>query len=63
MLFQGLIELNTDKNKPREDSENLLEEDLKVAFPLEEDRKKAFDLFDKDGNGDVSLEEVQMACV
>ena len=41
----------------------LVEDDLIGAFPIEGDRKKAFDLFDKDGNGDLSLEELQMACV
>ncbi|KLO14295.1 hypothetical protein SCHPADRAFT_939706 [Schizopora paradoxa] len=61
-LFDGLISLNT-KVKPTNVERELVEDDLMVAFPMEGDRKKAFDLFDKDGNGDLSLEELQMACV
>ncbi|KAJ3490527.1 hypothetical protein NLJ89_g11426 [Agrocybe chaxingu] len=41
----------------------LIVEDIERYFPTKEDAVAAFALFDKDGNGDVSMEEMEMACL
>ncbi|KAH9485389.1 Mechanosensitive ion channel protein Msy2 [Psilocybe cubensis] len=47
----------------KKDAEYLLVEDIQRFFPTKEDADAAFALFDKDGNGDVSREEIEMACL
>lgn len=37
-------------------------QDITRFFPSLEEADGAFTLFDRDGNGDVSLEEVEQAC-
>jgi Ca2+-binding EF-hand superfamily protein len=37
-------------------------QDINRFFPSLEEADGAFTLFDRDGNGDVSLEEVEQAC-
>ncbi|KAF8906527.1 hypothetical protein CPB84DRAFT_1675669, partial [Gymnopilus junonius] len=41
----------------------LLLEDIQHFFPTKEEAIQAFSLFDKDGNGDVSTEELEIACL
>ena len=38
-------------------------EDIMPYFPKQEQLQQVFAIFDKDENGDVSLEEVEMACL
>lgn len=38
-------------------------EDLKRAFSSEEEAEAAFQMFDRDLNGDISCEEMEIACV
>lgn len=38
-------------------------EDLKLAFGNEEEAEAAFTMFDKDMNGDISMEELEAVCV
>jgi len=40
-----------------------LVEDIERYFPSHEEALAAFILFDKDMNGDVSREELEMACL
>lgn len=47
----------------RGDSEFLVLEDIERFFPTPEDAIAAFSLFDKDGNGDVSRDEMEMTCL
>ncbi|KAF8973263.1 hypothetical protein BDZ97DRAFT_1780386 [Flammula alnicola] len=47
------------KNK----AEYLLVEDIERFFPTKEDAVAVFALFDKDGNGDASRDEIEMACL
>lgn len=41
----------------------MLMQDIAPYFPNEEVLKEVFVMFDKDDNGDVSLEEIEMACL
>lgn len=41
----------------------MLAEDLKHAFSSEEEAEAAFQMFDRDLNGDISCEEMEIACV
>ncbi|KAH8664259.1 Mechanosensitive ion channel-domain-containing protein [Xylariales sp. PMI_506] len=43
-------------------SDVLLPEDLNPAFPTPEDAENAFSIFDRDLNGDVSMEELEAFC-
>jgi len=45
------------------ESEYLLVEDIESFFPTKEEADRAYALFDKDSNGDVSREEMEMACL
>ncbi|PWW79266.1 hypothetical protein C7212DRAFT_272790 [Tuber magnatum] len=47
----------------REGTEVVYVEDLKHAFPSEEEAEAAFQMFDRDLNGDISCEEMEIACV
>ncbi|KAH8196373.1 hypothetical protein TruAng_009456 [Truncatella angustata] len=44
------------------DADVLLPEDLNPAFPTPEDAESAFGIFDRDLNGDVSMEELEAFC-
>ena len=46
----------------REDAENVSHEDLKNAFDNDEEAEAAFSMFDKDMNGDISMEELEAVC-
>ncbi|TGO70077.1 hypothetical protein BOTNAR_0004g00640 [Botryotinia narcissicola] len=43
--------------------ETILAEDLTLAFDNEEEAEAAFTMFDKDLNGDISMEELETVCV
>ena len=45
------------------DSEYLFVEDIESFFSTKEEADQAYALFDKDSNGDVSREEMEMACL
>jgi len=47
----------------REGAETVSSEDLKLAFENEEEAEAAFSMFDKDMNGDISMEELEAVCV
>lgn len=47
----------------REGKEVVHAEDLKRAFSSEEEAEAAFQMFDRDLNGDISCEEMEIACV
>ncbi|KAH0545061.1 hypothetical protein FGG08_000832 [Glutinoglossum americanum] len=47
----------------REDTETVYSDDLKKAFDNEEQADTAFQIFDKDLNGDISMEELESVCV
>ena len=47
----------------REGYEVILSDDLKVAFDNDEEAEAAFLMFDKDLNGDISMEELEAVCV
>ncbi|KIX98961.1 uncharacterized protein Z520_05422 [Fonsecaea multimorphosa CBS 102226] len=47
----------------REGCETVSSEDLKAAFDNEEEAEAAFSMFDKDMNGDISMEELEAVCV
>ncbi|KDR75887.1 hypothetical protein GALMADRAFT_68503 [Galerina marginata CBS 339.88] len=47
----------------RNKSEFLTVEDMERFFPTKEEAIQAFTLFDRDGNGDTSREEMEMACL
>ena len=47
----------------REGRETVGSEDLKPAFDNEEEGESAFIMFDKDMNGDISMEELEAVCV
>lgn len=43
--------------------EFLIVEDIESLFPTKDEADRAYALFDKDSNGDVSREEMEMACL
>ncbi|KAF2277511.1 uncharacterized protein EI97DRAFT_295950 [Westerdykella ornata] len=47
----------------REDTETVHPEDLRNAFDNDEEADAAFAMFDKDMNGDISMEELEAVCV
>lgn len=47
----------------REDTETVHQEDLRHAFDNDEECDAAFTMFDKDLNGDISMEELEAVCV
>ncbi|OAP63730.1 hypothetical protein AYL99_02957 [Fonsecaea erecta] len=47
----------------REGSDTVSSEDLKLAFDNEDEAEAAFSMFDKDMNGDISMEELEAVCV
>ncbi|KIX01642.1 uncharacterized protein Z518_09368 [Rhinocladiella mackenziei CBS 650.93] len=47
----------------REGNETVSSDDLKEAFDNEEEAEAAFSMFDKDMNGDISMEELEAVCV
>jgi small-conductance mechanosensitive channel len=47
----------------REGEETVSSEDLKAAFDNEDEADAAFSMFDKDMNGDISMEELEAVCV
>ncbi|KAI9869024.1 MAG: hypothetical protein M1813_002847 [Trichoglossum hirsutum] len=47
----------------RESTETIYADDMKNAFDNEEEADAAFQMFDKDLNGDVSMEELESVCV
>lgn len=47
----------------REGEETVSSEELKVAFDNNEEAEAAFSMFDKDMNGDISMEELEAVCV
>jgi small-conductance mechanosensitive channel len=46
-----------------EDTETVLSDDLRPAFDNDEEADAAFTMFDKDLNGDISMEELEAVCV
>ncbi|KAK3059171.1 hypothetical protein LTR09_000737 [Extremus antarcticus] len=47
----------------REESETVFSDDLRAAFENNEEADAAFGMFDKDMNGDISMEELEAVCV
>lgn len=47
----------------REETETVYSDDLKNAFDNDEEADAAFSMFDKDMNGDISMEELEAVCV
>ncbi|KAK5722654.1 hypothetical protein LTR15_005886 [Elasticomyces elasticus] len=47
----------------REETETVYSDDLKNAFENDEEAEAAFSMFDKDMNGDISMEELEAVCV
>jgi len=47
----------------REGYETVSSDDLKAAFDNEDEAEAAFSMFDKDMNGDISMEELEAVCV
>ncbi|KAK8155554.1 Mechanosensitive ion channel-domain-containing protein [Phyllosticta citribraziliensis] len=47
----------------REETETVHPDDLKNAFDNDEEADAAFTMFDKDMNGDISMEELEAVCV
>ena len=47
----------------REGTETVYSDDMKNAFDNEEEADTAFSMFDKDLNGDISIEELESVCV
>ena len=47
----------------REGFDTVIPGDLKRAFETEEETEAAFSMFDKDMNGDISMEELEAVCV
>lgn len=45
------------------DSKYLFVQDLRPLFTTKEEAARVYSLFDTDSNGDVSQEELEMACV
>jgi small-conductance mechanosensitive channel len=46
-----------------EDSETVLNDDLRPAFDNDDEADAAFTMFDKDMNGDISMQELEAVCV
>ncbi|OLN86953.1 putative MscS family protein C1183.11-like protein 2 [Colletotrichum chlorophyti] len=53
LIFRSLV---------REDRDTIFLEDMQVAFKTEEEAEHAFSIFDKDLNGDISMEEMELTC-
>lgn len=47
----------------REETQTVHSDDLKSAFASDEEAEAAFSMFDKDMNGDISMEELEAVCV
>ena len=47
----------------RDGLETVSNGDLKAAFDVEEEADAAFNMFDKDMNGDISMEELEAVCI
>ncbi|KAF1951853.1 hypothetical protein CC80DRAFT_495737 [Byssothecium circinans] len=47
----------------REETETVHSEDLRNAFETDEEADAAFSMFDKDMNGDISMEELEAVCI
>lgn len=47
----------------REETQTVHSEDLTAAFDNEDEAEAAFSMFDKDMNGDISMEELELVCV
>ncbi|KAK5126869.1 hypothetical protein LTR08_004569 [Meristemomyces frigidus] len=47
----------------REETETVYSDDLRNAFENDEEAEAAFSMFDKDMNGDISMEELEAVCV
>ena len=47
----------------RMETETVYSDDLKNAFESDEEAEAAFSMFDKDMNGDISMEELEAVCV
>lgn len=47
----------------REETETVYSDDLKHAFDNDDEADAAFTMFDKDMNGDISMEELEAVCV
>lgn len=47
----------------RDDTQTVYSEDLTHAFENQEEAEAAFTMFDKDMNGDISMEELEAVCV
>ena len=47
----------------REDAGTIINEDMKHAFDNDEEAESAFTMFDKDMNGDISMQELEAVCV
>ncbi|KAF2636731.1 hypothetical protein P280DRAFT_501259 [Massarina eburnea CBS 473.64] len=47
----------------REDTQTVHSEDLKNAFESDDEADAAFSMFDKDMNGDISMEELEAVCI
>jgi small-conductance mechanosensitive channel len=47
----------------REGFDTVFPGDLKIAFETEDEAEAAFSMFDKDMNGDISMEELEAVCV
>lgn len=47
----------------REDTESVFSDDLRPAFENDDEATAAFTMFDKDMNGDISMEELEAVCV
>ncbi|CAK4033435.1 calcium channel [Lecanosticta acicola] len=47
----------------REDTETVVADDLRPAFENDDEADAAFTMFDKDMNGDISMEELEAVCV
>lgn len=45
------------------ENDTLSSEDLKMAFESEDEAEAAFQMFDKDLNGDISMDELESVCV
>lgn len=47
----------------REETETVVSQDLRPAFENDDEANAAFTMFDKDMNGDISMEELEAVCV